>query len=67
MAFFTTSATVLTVIPFVLQYSLSNQFSKRFAPLLALQEVQQRAILFDPLILISFIICSQVGLVFLDL
>lgn len=42
-AFLTTCATVSRVIPFRLQYCESIQVSNAFAPLLALQEQQHRA------------------------
>lgn len=62
--FLTTVATLSIVIPLVKQYLLLNHSAKFFDPLLALQDPQQSAMFSGPLILMSLIICSQVGLVF---
>ena len=66
-AVFTTKATEFTVISFFLQKSLSSQSSRILDPLLALHEMQQRAILSIPFILISLTICSHEGLLVLEL
>lgn len=59
----TTVATLSLVIPFIAQYLPFNQSLNSFDPLLALQDPQQSAMLSCPLIRMSLIMCSHVGLV----
>jgi len=64
---FTTLDTVSVLIFFSKQYLLLSQSSSLLFPLLALQDPQHNAILFESFILMSLIMCSQVFLVFLFL
>lgn len=53
-----TFATLSFVIPLVEQYFPESQSSKNFVPLLALQDPQQSAMFYKPLILIEGNICK---------
>jgi hypothetical protein len=58
----TTAATDSEEIPRALQYVESSQVARRFVPLLALQEMQHRAMFSRVMIRASLTMCSQEGL-----